>query len=295
MKIDVFELKDQIRKAGDEVMKLYHQEIDIQKKQDSSPVTEADLLSNNLLVEILKKTNIPILSEEIKDSPERLNSDKLWIIDPLDGTKDFIQKTDEFSLMVALIEKGKPILGIVYAPALGKLYYAQKGEGAFLELRVESKENGVEKEDNFLVPLNKGDTGGFVKSRELRVSDKDNFEDWSILVSRNHLGKEEVALAEKLKFKAKVPTGSIGVKLGLIAEGKAEMYLHAIDKTWEWDIAAPQIILEEEGGKVTDIDGEKLVFNKKTPKNFRGILATNRRKHERIIKELNTVISAQAG
>lgn len=281
--VNLKELKDEIRKVGDEIMKLYHQDINVQDKADSSPVTAADLLSNKLLVAILEKTNIPILSEEVKDSPERLDSDKLWIIDPLDGTKDFIQKTGEFSIMVGLIEKGEPVLGIVYAPALGKMYYAQKGEGAFLERRVESEDLG----ESLSIPLNKGDTGGLrFKSQRLKVSDKNDFKDWSILVSRNHLGKEEVKLAESLEFREKRPTGSIGVKLGIIAEGKAEMYLHAIDKTWEWDVAAAEIILKEAGGEVTDIDGEKMVFNKEVPKNFRGILATNGGRHGEIVEEI---------
>src|SRR6056297_3572822 len=133
MQIDILKLKEEIKKVGAEIMKLYEKDFEIKDKADSSPVTKADLLSNKLLVEILEKTNIPILSEEIKDNPERLSSDKLWIIDPLDGTKDFIQKTDEFSIMVALVEKGEPVLGIVYAPALGKIYYAEKNKGAYVE------------------------------------------------------------------------------------------------------------------------------------------------------------------
>jgi len=260
MKINLNKLKKDIRIVGNAVMKLYNQDFSIDHKQDSSPVTEADLLSNKLLVKILEKTNIPILSEEIKDNPERLNSNKLWIIDPLDGTKDFIQKTDEFSIMVGLVENGKPVLDIVYAPALDKIYYAEKGQGAFVE------SNG--------------------KTKKLKVSTHSNYQDWTILVSRNHLGKEEVTLSEKLNFKKKKPTGSIGVKLGIIAEGSAEMYLHAIDKTWEWDVAAAEIILNEAGGTVTDIDGEKMKFNKEVPKNFRGILATNGFRHEEIVQEL---------
>ena len=120
--------------AGNKILEIYHSaDFGVETKKDDSPLTKADLASHNELVKYLETTNIPIISEEgaVASYEERKNYKQYWLIDPLDGTKEFIKKNDEFTVNVALIEKGEPILGVVYAPVLGHLYYGEKNKGAF--------------------------------------------------------------------------------------------------------------------------------------------------------------------
>ena len=117
--------------AGKEILQIYNQDFKITFKQQQEPLTEADLVSNKIILKALKKTNIAILSEETKDNLERVDQDLLWIVDPLDGTREFINKNGEFSVMVGLAEKGIPVLGIIYQPTTKDLFLSSKGEGAY--------------------------------------------------------------------------------------------------------------------------------------------------------------------
>ena len=258
MKNILKEVIEIVKNAGSEVLKIYHQNYAIHKKQNKSPVTEADLISNKIIIKGLRKYGWPILSEESGDDLSRLKKEKVWIIDPLDGTKDFIQKTGEFSIMVALVKNGVSVLGIVYKPVGDKFYYALKNQGAF------RKRKG--------------------RTKKLSVSNINKLSESIAVISRNHFRKEDAEIVKKLGISKMIKAGSVGVKIGLIAEKKAHIYFNASDKTCEWDTAAPQIILEEAGGKMTDINNEALRYNKKIVFNLNGILATNNKNHAKIAK-----------
>ena len=205
-----------------EVMKIYSGEIKHELKNDGSVVTKADLNSHLAIKDVL--TDFPILSEE-GDKTGRKN-DTMWIVDPLDGTNDFLNKTGDFSIMVGLLRKGKPLLGVVYIPAKEDLYFASYGKGAY--------KNG----------------------KRIHVRRKGDV----MLISRNHTTPKEKEYGKKLGANKFTPLGSIGTKLCTIAEGKADFYVNLSNKLGVWDACAPHMIVEEAGGIVTDKDGDALVY-----------------------------------
>ncbi len=163
------EVKDVIniaKKAGEKILEIYDTDYKKYEKRDKSPVTEADLISEKIILQGLKKYNYGFLSEEKGDNLRNLNNGKNWVIDPLDGTLDFIQKTGEFSIMVGLVCRGEPILGVVYQPTEDKVYFAEKGRGAYLAYK------------------------GAI--RKLRVSQISKMEEVRLLSSRNHFNPMEV-------------------------------------------------------------------------------------------------------
>ena len=248
-----------VSKAGEKILKIYNLKYEIYDKEDKTPVTEADLASNKIILEGLEKYNWPILSEESKNKINK-NNDKFWIVDPLDGTLDFIQKTGEFSIMVGLVEAGNPILGVVYQPSKNKMYYAQFSQGAYL------RENG--------------------KTKKLQVSETRDLSKCRIVFSRNHLGPRDIQLAKSMGIKNIVKSGSNGIKIGLIAEDKADIFFNLTDKMGKWDSCAPEIILKEAGGEVSDTLGNKIEYNEKSKRNMQGILASNKIVHNQIINYL---------
>ncbi len=239
-----------IRQAGEEIMKIYDEDHGEQEKLDKSPVTKADLLANQIICDFLAKYGWPILSEENKDDHVRLTAEKVWVVDPLDGTMDFIQKTDEFSIMVGLLENNSPILGIVYQSAQDKLFYGIKDQGSYL----------IE-----------GD-----KKTKLQVSNITDPQEARAIISRNHLSEETLELLNKAGITKMVKCGSNGIKIGKIAAGEADFFVNPTDRMGEWDSCAPEIILKEAGGQITGINGQPLLYNQKEPRNRLGILATNK-------------------
>ncbi len=210
----------------------------------------------------LKKYSYGVLAEEAEDSLLRLQKERVWMIDPLDGTKDFLAKTGEFSIMVGLAHRGKPVLGVVYQPLGDKIYFAVKGEGAFV------KESGK-------------------PSKKLTVSNVANFSDARFLLSRFHFGESEKEFTEKNKIKNILQIGSLGLKAGMIAKGKAEAMFNFSDKTKQWDTCAAEVILREAGGEITDSRGEKFVYNRKEVRNLNGVVATNGKIHQQIIRRVS--------
>ena len=261
-------VKKVIRKAGMTALKFYntktlqvdYKEPDIQ----DSPLTKADLVSEKIILQELKQFDYGILSEETSEENNRLNKELVWIIDPLDGTMDFIQKTDEFTIMIGLAKNGVSILGAVYQPAADTLYFAEQGKGAF-------KQTGQNK------PI------------KITVSQKDNFSKMTLLASRNHLKEKEVKFAKKVNLKNFVQCGSAGLKICKIAEGIGDIYLNTSNKTSEWDLCAADIILAEAGGKLSDMNGKEIVYNKQNPLNLNGFVASNKILHDQIIKNLNEI------
>jgi len=229
--------------AGAAIMELYERtNYHVIHKADQSPLTLADTAANRIIEEGLKKLtpDLPIISEEsaIPVYQERKMWRRYWLIDPLDGTKEFINKNGEFTVNIALIEDGCPALGVVFAPAVGLCYFASKGEGAFLK------------------------TEGQIKSIFCKktLSDAD-----TIAVSRSHIDKETQALLNKINHARTIHMGS-SLKLCLIAEGRVDCYPR-LAPTMEWDTGAAHAILNEAGGCIIAANGKELIYNKEDIKN----------------------------
>ncbi len=252
------------REAGAEILKLYAT-TDFEKKIDGSPLTVADTRSNEVLIKHLQSTGIPILSEE-SNGVNLPYPRQMWIIDPLDGTKDFLNKTNDFSVMVGLLENGHPTLGVVYAPALDTLYYAEKGTGAFVENDKVTKKLLVGTRD----------------SKNLRY-----------IRSVNHFTKDMEEVAEELDA-ILLPRGSIGIKAGLLGEEFGDFF-----SSWgaygEWDICAPEIITLESGGQVTDCNGNPIVYGNKNHKVTDGAVFSNGACHARVIEAIQKVKAKATG
>lgn len=227
--------------AGKKIIEIYESaDFGVDMKADNSPLTLADLASHELIVASLTKLtpDIPVLSEESKTIPYRERSQwpRFWLVDPLDGTKEFIKRNGEFTVNIALIEQGRPVLGVVHTPALGVTYYATKGLGAF------KVENGT--------------------AQPIKVQ-VDVSQNLNVVASRSHAGPETEAFLAALAKDYTVNLVSKGsaLKLCLVAEGAAHLYPR-LGPTMEWDTAAAQCVAEEAGAIVTDTDGKVLAYNK---------------------------------
>jgi len=246
--------------AGKAVLNVYNsKEFSVKEKEDKSPLTEADLRSQKAILPFLSKTDFPILSEEGKNVPyfERKSWKRFWLVDPLDGTKEFIKRNGEFTVNIALIYKDTPVLGVVYAPTIGELYFALRGLGAY---KLESSEiSEIEKEDI--------DLKNILDSSKFLPSSLSNQGEVTVVASRSHMSKETEEFIKKLEEKySTVKTVSKGssLKLCLVAEGKADVYPR-FAPTMEWDTGAGQAIVEISGGKVVDAQtGESLKYNKES-------------------------------
>lgn len=228
------------RKAGAAVMDIYEKDFAIYDKSDSSPLTEADLAAHKILVEGLNilTPDIPVLSEESNEKAknERVNWNKYWLIDPLDGTKEFIKKNGEFTINVALVEKGEPIFGVVFAPALDILYWGAKGEGAFKQ---EANNTATQITAKKAPSINTG---------------------WKVVGSRSHQSEEFRQFMNKLPEAEIIAMGS-SLKLCLVAEGAADLYPR-LGLTSEWDTAAAHAVVIAAGGEVFSLENMKpLLYN----------------------------------
>ena len=232
--------------AGNIIMGNYNEVLSLKIKKDKSPLTKADLQSNQYIIKELKSLNeeIPILSEEtlIKWN-ERKKWNTYWLVDPLDGTKEFINKNGEFTVNIALIENNKPILGVIYAPALSILYFAQKKIGSHKVCC-----------SNILSSL---DT-----SVRLNVNIKNKTDLITVIGSRSHSNEKfKTWINQNFHHYNIIQKGS-SLKICDIAEGFADIYPR-FGPTSEWDIAAGQIILEEAGGNIVNFNNENLTYNSK--------------------------------
>ncbi len=236
-------------KAGTETLKFYLQEFDVLIKEDHSPLTLADLEANKVINELLEPTGIPMLSEENKQIPfeSRKNWNQFWLIDPLDGTKEFINRSSEYTVNIALIENGIPVLGVVFAPALNILYYGLKGFGSF-----KSKAQSTDTPEDI---LNCGKLLSPGKAHKKLI----------IVASRSHLSDETKAFIKKLKKNTKIgEMNSYGssLKLCMVAEGTADIYPR-LGPTMEWDTAASHAVAVFAGCKVLNLnESGPLLYNK---------------------------------
>ncbi len=225
--------------AGKAILDIYNSEdFRVERKDDDSPLTIADKSAHNIILSHLRKTNIPVLSEEGRSIPfsERKNWSHLWIVDPLDGTKEFVKRNGEFTVNIALFFKGKSVLGVVYAPVLDKHYFG----GIGLECSVKEKQK-----TQSLV--------GSVGFDSQKVGQK-------VVASRSHLNKETQDFLNGLQEPEITSMGS-SLNFMLLAEGKADIYPR-FAPTMEWDTAASHAILLGLGMKINDMDDNPLKYNK---------------------------------
>ena len=260
------------KKAGDEILEVYDGEIDVTYKEDDSPLTIADERAHRTIVKCLPSSpisHIPILSEEGKDIPfeKRAEWEYLWLVDPLDGTKEFVKRRDEFTVNIALIEKGSPVVGVVFLPAVGSLYFAARGLGAYKVENVKTVSHFLDDPGDSAV--NNLQLGALVdKAARLplpQATEKPSNQ-INLVGSRSH-GTEALSDFVK-KMKADydtvgfVPAGS-ALKFCLVAEGKADLYPR-FGPTMEWDTAAGHCVVEQSGGAVLRMsDKIPLDYNKR--------------------------------
>lgn len=227
------------KEAGREILKYYKTDFAISAKEDNSPVTIADLASHQIIITSLNQLtpDIPVLSEESASISfeERKKWRTYWLIDPLDGTKEFIEQNDEFTINIALIDNCLPMLGVLYAPALKTIYFAAKNCGAYKQIAEESPQK-----------------------IQTKVFDQKKL---TIACSRHHAIEKLNELVSSNVIIEKITRGS-ALKFGLVAEGSADFYPR-LGPTSEWDTAAGQCIVEEAGGYVLNLQGEKLTYNQK--------------------------------
>ncbi len=234
-------LMDISYEAGAAILDIYHNasDIEISSKDDNSPLTKADRKANAIICAHLEKiSDYPIISEENKEVAfdQRKSYPYYWLVDPLDGTKEFIKRNGEFTVNIALISNNQPVFGVVYAPVLDEMYWGAKDEGAFL--------------------VKDGNT---TRLQAKTFSMKD--QDLGVVCSRSHLNESTQAFIDDLTAPKLVSSGS-SLKFLLIASGKAHLYPR-LAPTMEWDTGAAQIVLEEAGGKVVQAENmEALVYNK---------------------------------
>jgi 3'(2'), 5'-bisphosphate nucleotidase len=231
------------RQAGEKIMRFYQGGAAVTWKKDASPLTAADSASHDFLMESLRSLTpeIPVISEE---SDEVINGvvaagPSFWLVDPLDGTKEFIKGTNEFTVNVALIEEGRPVMGVVYAPALNLIYCGSRNCGSW-------RKSGDDPETSISVR----------HADVLRMS---------VVASKDHAGPLVGAMLARLTSPHLQSMGS-SLKFCLVAEGKADLYLRDLP-TMEWDTAAAQCVVEAAGGGVYTLDGKSLQYGKPTLKN----------------------------
>jgi len=252
MKLDIDTICKIAINAGHAILEVYKKEFDVEYKDDRSPLTAADKASHLIIQRELQKLfpEIPVLSEEGKDIPypERKSWERFWLVDPLDGTKEFIKRNGEFTVNIALIEGNRPVAGVIYIPVEDRLFYGIVGEGAWCR-------NG----NGEAVPIHVREAageGGLV-----------------VVQSRSHPSEALLHYLEKLDVKESIARGS-SLKLCAVADGSADIYPR-LGPTWEWDTGAGHAIVEAAGGHVVDLEKKPLQYNKQVIKNDHFIVVSD--------------------
>ena len=262
------ELISIVKKAGEEVLEVYDRaDHGVEYKDDKSPLTEADKRSNDVIIEGLKRIAplVPVISEENKEVPfnERKDWDKFWLVDPLDGTKEFINRNGEFTLNIALLEKKRPVLGIVYVPVKGIIFVGEKGKGAKkIDVSTGSEE-------------------------EISICKGPGEEKLKAVASRSHINEETKNVVESLN--ADMVSAGSSLKFTLVASGEAHFYPR-LGPTWEWDTAAGHAVAESAGAIVTDLEGNDLEYNKEVLKH-KGFIVSMPGLIDRVVKEVKRALN----
>src|SRR5690349_6691148 len=257
---------DLARSAGAAILAQYKKPLHIEQKtnaDDIEPVTQADRIANELIVNGLMQQfpSDGILAEESIDTERRLSKSRVWLVDPLDGTNGFIDANGDFAVQIGLVEEGEPVVAVVYAPLADVLYRAVVGGGSWIERAQWTPER-------------------------TRVSDRKNFAEMRLAASRSHRSPRMNKVVQRFGFREEVQRGSVGIKVGLLVEEQCDVYIHLSPRTKQWDTCAPQLILTEAGGRLTDLFGQPLNYNVPDVNNRNGLVATNGAAHEQIVETL---------
>src|SRR5919106_5981396 len=263
------------RRAGEAALSYYGKPLRVEHKDEfDEPVTQADRAVNEMIVRALRE-QFPedgILAEESVDTDRRIGRARVWMIDPIDGTKGFIAGTGDFCVQIGLAVGGRAALGILYAPATDVLYWAAPGHGAWV-----------------VRPTSEADRS--LKAERLGVTGEAELGRMRLAESRSHRGPRMESLVTALGVRAEVRSHSVGIKVGLLVEKQADLYIHLSGKTKQWDTCAPEAVLAEAGGRMTDLWGEPLRYNTPDVYNHNGILASNGAAHEEVIARLGPLLA----
>ncbi|MGD9315342.1 MAG: 3'(2'),5'-bisphosphate nucleotidase CysQ [Anaerolineae bacterium] len=249
------------RQAGNLIMQYYQSGLDVDHKTGDEPVTEADRAADDLIFAGLSAAfpGDGLLTEESEDDLSRLEKERVWIVDPLDGTTEFITETGEFSVQIALTRQGQPILGVVYQPTVDRLFFAVRGLGAY------QMDNG--------------------QVTRLLVSSQPDPAKMCLVASRSHYSGFVDDARQALGIQAVTRMGSVGLKVGLVARGGCDLYL-ATSIAKEWDICAPHALMLEAGGVLTNLCGEPVIYNKSEVADCKGLIGSNGLAHQYIVETL---------
>lgn len=259
------------RTAGAAILEQYKGPLNVEQKNEddgSEPVTQADRIANELIVSGLQR-EFPgdgILAEESVDTERRLGKSRVWMVDPLDGTNGFIAGNGDFAVQIGLAEEGEVIVAVVYAPLSGVLYRAVRGEGTW-----------IERPD--------------LEPERAHVSDRRELSEMRLAASRSHRSPRMNKVVQRFGFREEVQRGSVGIKIGLLIEQQCDVYIHLSPRTKQWDTCAPQLILTEAGGRMTDLFGDPLNYNVPDVQNRNGLVASNGASHDQIIEMLAPLLA----
>ena len=262
---------DLARTAGAAILEHYDGPLHIKQKNyddDVEPVTQADTIANDLIVTGLKR-EFPgdgMLAEESIDTKRRLEKSRVWMVDPLDGTNGFIDGNGDFAVQIGLAEDGRCVLGVVYQPLTDMLYRAIRGGGTWIERPEFAPE-------------------------QAQVSAKQSLSEMRLAASRSHRSPRMNRVVTHLGFQDEVQRGSVGIKIGLLVEQQCDVYIHLSPRTKQWDTCAPEVILTEAGGRITDLFGYPLNYNVPDVQNRNGLVASNGVAHDQIIETLAPLLS----
>ena len=253
------------REAGAILLGHFGRHGTVHRKDKNEPVTEADRRASDLIVAGIRNS-FPrdwILSEEEPDLPGRLSASRVWMVDPMDGTEDFIRGETGFSVMIGLCVDARPVMGVVYRPATGALYHGAREVGAFLD------------------------------GAPIRVS-ASGIDRVRLVSSRSHRSPLLDRVRQALGTSDEISIGSVGLKVGLVASGERDLYVNPSGRSKLWDACAPQAILEAAGGTMTDVDGGELDYGSAELHNRRGLIASNSLIHAPVLSRVAPLLGAGA-
>ena len=258
------------RQAGDVIMGFYQTGVAVGYKEGDEPVTDADRAADALISAGLRAafSGDGLLTEESADDRLRLQKERVWIVDPLDGTTEFIAETGDFAVQIALTRHGEPLLGVIYQPVERRSFYAVRGRGAYQVY-----------------------DGRTVR---LHVSAKPDPARMCLVASRSHYSAFIEAARQALGIREVSRMGSVGLKVGLLAQGACDLYL-ATTVAKEWDICAPHALLPEAGSVLTNLCGEPPLYNNAEVAECRGLIASNGRVHAQIVEILAPLLEQVEG
>ncbi|HKA91443.1 MAG TPA: 3'(2'),5'-bisphosphate nucleotidase CysQ [Haliangiales bacterium] len=250
------------RAAGKLTLAYHGTDVTVDRKAGNEPVTRADREASELIVEGLRR-EFPadvVISEEAPDDERRLAGGRVWFIDPVDGTNDFIRGRAGFAVMIGLAVDGRPAAGVIYQPIGERMFWAEAGAGAWVA------------------------EGG--EPRRLAVSAVSDVSQIRLVASKSHRSRQIDDVKNALGISSEMNIGSVGLKLGLIAMGEMDLYVNPSSKSKAWDTCAPEALLVAAGGRITDLWGEPLAYDRAELSNARGLLASNGILHDAVLARL---------